>query len=318
MTSLSEVYETNARGVPSLRRLYVGTALVLAGALLAVFGVLVATSDLFGSLLGNTYTQREYGGIFGGLALPVALLGVFVVFPASRRIRAGAAISASICVLGVALFWYAYPSHWDGYGQDLTLYVSGVYLLGVFAAVWCLFAAAVTFKTRNDPGGTLQMNVTHRKQTTVVEVDPSSSSSSSSSGSDEGAGSRANSRSPSGIGVLGLTPDGEVETQTNRPTRDSSTESTTSASASAATSTPASDGGADANDINPLLEAGRGYDAEILEDSSDPAESTDRYCGNCASFDYIRTAEGMTPYCEHHDEAMDDMDACEEWAPNNA
>ena len=42
----------------------------------------------------------------------------------------------------------------------------------------------------------------------------------------------------------------------------------------------------------------------------------DRYCGNCASFEYVRTEEGIKPYCGAHDEVMDDMDPCEEWTPN--
>ena len=41
----------------------------------------------------------------------------------------------------------------------------------------------------------------------------------------------------------------------------------------------------------------------------------DTYCGNCAQFEYVRTDQGMQPYCGHHDELMDDMDACEEWTP---
>jgi hypothetical protein len=40
----------------------------------------------------------------------------------------------------------------------------------------------------------------------------------------------------------------------------------------------------------------------------------DRYCGNCAHFDYVRTDRGIQPYCGLHDELMDDMDACEEWS----
>ncbi|MFC6754747.1 hypothetical protein ACFQEU_14970, partial [Halorubrum tibetense] len=41
----------------------------------------------------------------------------------------------------------------------------------------------------------------------------------------------------------------------------------------------------------------------------------DTYCGNCAEFDYVRTDDGMRPYCGHYDELMDDMDACDQWTP---
>jgi hypothetical protein len=41
----------------------------------------------------------------------------------------------------------------------------------------------------------------------------------------------------------------------------------------------------------------------------------DTYCGNCAKFDYVRTDDGMRPYCAHYDELMDDMEACDSWTP---
>ena len=300
MTSLTEVYEGNAREVSSLRRLYAGTGLVLAGAVLAVLAVLVATTDLF---VAETLTAREYGGIIGGLAAPVVLVGVFVVLPASRRIQASAAISASICLVGVALFWYAYPAHWDGHGQDLTLFVSVVYLLGFFSAIGTLFTAVVNFKTRNDPGGALEMNVTRKGETRIVEVEGSS-----------GLG---------GVGFLGATPDGEVETQTNAPDASTATASQSSSPPAASsrspagTASPTSDGGSVDADLRSPLDGTDGRDAEIVDPPSGPGEPTDRYCGNCAHFEYVRSSSGMTPYCSHDGAAMDDMDACDEWTPNH-
>lgn len=336
MTSLAEVYDGNARGGTSLRRLYAGTTLVLAGGLLAVLAVLVAATDVF---VADRLVAREYGGILGGLAAPVVLVGVFVVLPASRRVQAAAAISASICLLGVALFRYAYPSHWDGYGQDLTLFVSGVYLLGFLSAIWCLFTAVATFKTRNDPGGALEMNVTRLGRTKVVEVE-----------GDGGLGS---------VGFFGGTPDGEVETQTNEPTADeladasasgghadassgsgghadastasdgtavdASTSSTAAGSSAgrpsrtgAAPSTvgsPTGDGGSATGELrSPPQRDGGGV---IVADRPGPTETTDRYCGNCTHFEYVRSSSGMTPYCGLHGERMEDMDACEEWTPNH-
>ncbi len=311
MTSLTEVYDGNARGGTSLRRLYAGTGLVLAGGLLAVLAVLVAATDLF---VADRLLAREYGGILGGLAAPVVLVGVFVVLPASRRVQAAAAISASICLLGVALFRYAYPAHWDGHGQDLTLFVSGVYLLGFFSAIWCLFSAVATFKTRNDPGGALEMNVTRLGRTKVVEVD-----------GDSGLG---------GVGFFGGTPDGEVETQTNEPADGPSDPKEASADVGrggtdagpsverpsrtdASRSTvgaPTGDGGSTTDELRSPPDRDGGL---IVADRPAPAETTDRYCGNCTHFEYVRSSSGMAPYCGFHGERMEDMDACEEWTPNH-
>ncbi|MDS0475010.1 hypothetical protein [Natrinema sp. 1APR25-10V2] len=305
MTSLTEVYDGTARGVTS-RRLYAGTALVLLGALLAVVAVLVATTDLFsgyavefsGDMAAQFATVRA-AGVLAGLSVPTLLVGVFVVLPAGRRVRAAAAISASLCLFGVALFWHAYPHQWR-YGSDqLTLEVSAVYLLGLLAAIWCLFTAIATFKRRNDPGGNLKMNVT-RHNKTVLEVDDSSES-----------GGRG------GIGFLGGTPDGDVETQTNEAadvgTSGRATGSTPGRRVGAATS----DGGSATADITSPLDASDGRDAEIVESSTERQDApTDRYCGNCSHFEYVRSADGMVPYCARHETAMDDMDACEEWTPN--
>ncbi|QCS42188.1 hypothetical protein [Natrinema versiforme] len=327
MTSLTEAYDGTAPGVTS-RRLYAGTALVVLGALLAVVAVLVATTDLFGGYavelsegMAAQFATVRAAGVLAGLSVPTALVGVFVVLPASRRVQATAAISASLCLLGVALFWHAYPQHWRYGGNQLTLEVSAIYLLGLLPAIWCLFSAVATFKMRNDPGGNLQMNVT-RHNKTVVEVDDSSDAG--------GLG---------GIGFLGGTPDGDVDTQTNADAdgdvsgskrasfsydEGSAGRSSRSATGSGTGSTPGrtvgaatSDGGSAASDISSPLEAGDGRDAEIVESSTEtPAEPTDRYCGNCEHFEYVRSSEGMVPYCARHETAMDDMDACDEWSPN--
>ncbi|ELY98699.1 hypothetical protein C482_11495 [Natrialba chahannaoensis JCM 10990] len=349
MTSLTEAYQGNAREVTSLRRLYAGTALVLLGATLAVVAVLVATTDFFADLaiglsewgMDDQYAVVRVAGVLAGIGVPAALVGVFIVLPASRRVRAAAAISASLCLLGVVLFWHAYPQRWRFGSDQLTLEISAIYLLGLFIALWCLFVAVVNFKTRNDPGGMLEMNVTRHNQT-VVEVDESTDTG--------GFG---------GIGFLGGTPDGDVETQTNASSGDdtddenttvsgrqpdaatgdstfsySESQSTTSRTQSKSQSNASrsglggrsavtSDGGSTTQDISSPLESqpvGDGRDAEIVTDASDadepPTEPTDRYCGNCRHFEYVRSSSGMVPYCGRHEQAMDDMDACEEWTPN--
>ncbi|WP_254863783.1 DUF7139 domain-containing protein [Halovivax gelatinilyticus] len=303
MTSLSEVYERKEREVTSPERLYAGTALVLSSAVLGIVAVLVVTTDLFSFVASDVYAARKIAGILGGLAVPAVLVGVFTVLPAGRRAQAAAAISASICLLGVALFSYAYPHHWDGHGQDLTFFVSVVYLVGLFSAVWCLFTVVVNFKMRNDPGGALEMNVTRRGETKIVEVER-----------DRGMG---------GVGLMGATPDGDVETQTNRPDESPSSRVSDAASsvASAARDVatgpssglgggprPTSDGGTDAREISSPMDSPR--------DRTTPAEPADQYCGNCHHFEYQRGSSGMVPYCRYDGERMDDMDPCEAWEAN--
>ncbi|WP_121822193.1 DUF7139 domain-containing protein [Halostella salina] len=320
MTSLEEVYEGHVGEVQSVRRLYLGTGLFLVGAALAVVGMVVATTGVLAAAGVDRFGSRLVAGVLGGVGFPTVVLGVFTVLPAETRIRAAAAIGASVTALGVALFWYAYPDHWAGYGRDLTFVVTAVYFLGVITLIGCLFAGIATFKRRNDPGGTVRMEVTKQGETKVIEVDRSELG--------EGFGS---------IGTFGETPDGEVETQTNRPDKGSTQtgrsagssrgETTASGGASGSvaepatggsggTPGPASDGGSAASDITSPLD-GRQDDGEVMDDGPSPTELTDTYCGNCEHFEYVRTGRGMQPYCGYHGERMDDMEACDQWEPNN-
>jgi hypothetical protein len=98
-----------------------------------------------------------------------------------------------------------------------------------------------------------------------------------------------------GIGLFGSTPSGSVPTQTNR---DGTTGDDTTTQA-------ASDGGTATAD----------GDAEFV-DAVSVRGQPDQYCGNCEQFSYVRTDDGIAPYCGYHGEYMDDMDACEEWEPN--
>ncbi|WP_418281801.1 DUF7139 domain-containing protein [Halorubrum sp. DTA98] len=326
MTSLSETYGGRGRSEVDSRRLYLGVALFAGGTLLLVVGILTAAEVL----ASGTYSSGEarlYGGILGGLGVPLVMLGVMTVLPADRTTRAAAVVGAAVMALGVALFAHAYPYQWVGGPRpeltDLTLPTAGIYFLGAATTFWCLFVGVANFKTRNDPGGTVTMEVTHKGETKVIEVERDRLG-------DLGGG----------VGLLGSTPDGDVKTQTNRPqTGGGSDESTPDRSDSAVPSrssrssvggssalggsTGVSDGGSATKSISSPL-GGESGAADGPRTATSPTADRrtsprngpgDTYCGNCTRFDYVRTDEGMQPYCGHYDELMDDMDACEEWTP---
>jgi hypothetical protein len=263
------------------------------------------------------------------------MLGVFTVLPSNRMGRAPAVIGSALMILGVALFYYAYPCRWIGATcgaglTDMTLPTAGLYFLGAATSLWALFVSVANFKTRNDPGGTAEITVNLEGETRVVEVDRSRLS---------GLGS---------VGFLGATPSNSVQTQTNTPDTTSdggtSTEtvrspgggvddaevldtgagsqspeephtlqsredhrrresSVTSMSTSAGTGQPAqSDERASAN-------------APRAESSTDGSQSSaaDNYCGTCQHFRYEQSQDGLEPYCGLHEERMDSMEACKEW-----
>jgi len=278
MASLTEVYDGG--GGAGLRRLYAGVVLFGIGAVLITTGLVVVATDL-GAYLGlGQYRSRELAGVLGGIGLPAVLFGTMAALPrAARRLRVGAAAGGAICLLGVGMFARWYPVDWVGGSGDttMTLVVSVTYLAGAIVTSWCLFTAVANFKARNDPGGTVSLEITKEGETRVVEVS-----------NDELRGRLG------GIGVLGGGPDGGAETQTNR----------------GAATANATDGGSAAGTISEP-----GGDAELV-DAEPEHPPNDRYCGNCSRFRYVRTEEGLVPYCGLHGEAMDDMEACEEWSPN--
>ncbi|MUV86612.1 ribonuclease BN [Natronomonas sp. CBA1123] len=321
MASLTEVYKGgNGAG---LRRLYAGVALFGVGAVLLVAGIVIAATGV-GSRFGfDMFEARRIAGVLGGLGLPAVLLGTMTVLPrSSRKVRVAAFAGAAVSAAGVVLFNGAYPVDWVGGSGDtsMTLVVATVYFFGTLVTSWCLFTAVANFKARNDPGGTVKLEITKEGETKVVEVS-----------NDRLKGTLG------GIGLLGGTPDGNVETQTNHA--EESTGSTThddgatvthantstrSNASNASTrsrndgfgnsSAGVTDGGSTTTDSVSTPQSTTD-DAEFLDDEPS-APVGDTYCGNCKHFRYVRTDDGMVPYCGLHSEQMDDMDACEQWTRN--
>ena len=283
MTSLGDAYERQAGDV-SRRRVYAGTAVFAVGALMVVFGVVAGTTPL---LLGDNPSAaavagtRELAGIFVGLGVPAVFAGIVTVLPANRFQRAAAVGGALLAAVGVFLFAATYPENWyasPGVPSTSVFALVVVYSAGVMTTLWCLFTAVATFKTRNDPGGTVTMTITRDGETRTVEVPQGQLDSAREALSGGG--------SFGGVGVFG-----DMET----PTDDHPTQRSDAANPDAS----ASDGGATADLSSPL------------------DGPQDKYCGSCEHFDYVRTDDGLKPYCGLHDEVMDDMEACAEWSPNS-
>jgi hypothetical protein len=339
MTALSDAYAGTVASKRGRSQLVLGVGLFLVGAILVVAGIAAAGSGVLTSRGYSIGEARWVAGILGGIGVPAVFLGIFTILPATRSTRAAAVIGASIAVFGVALFAHAYPCQWIGNtcqtaATDLTLPTAGVYFLGTLTTFWCLFVGVANFKTRNDPGGTVTMEVTRQGETKVIEVERSELG---------GLGS---------VGLFGSGPDGDVETQTNGPSPSTGTAAATSdggsdaevitspgsSSEPASTDTPqqprvdqvdsrgstdrqaGSTGGQSAS----TTQSGRADRSSSRESSgewttptpSTASENIDRYCGSCAQFQYVRTKQaGLQPYCALHDELMDDMESCEEWEP---
>jgi len=338
MTSLGEAYDSRG-GEASTRRVYLGTGLFAAGALLVVGGILAGATGLLVEEGFTVYESREIAGILAGLGIPAVFVGIFTVLPANRLQRAAAAIGSGLTVLGVMLFRVAYPRQWYAEASALpstaTLAFIVVYAAGIITTFWCLFTAVATFKTRNDPGGTVTLTVEKNGETHTVEVPTTDLESAREKLTDEGFG---------GVGVFGDVEEPEQQTRANASEPEPATgtattsagggggggTSTSSNSTRSGRSTPnpspgpaaasVSDGGAASRDISsPLDDAADDAGADGRPGSARSAgPGPDEYCGNCTHFDYVDTDDdGMQPYCGLYEEEMDDMEACEWWEQNS-
>ena len=348
MTALSDAYSGTVADQRGRGRLYLGVGLFGVGAILVVAGIIAAGSGLLTAQGYSLGEARWLAGVLGGIGVPAVFLGIVTILPAGRTTRGAALIGASIAVFGVALFAYAYPCQWIGNtcatgGPNLTLPTAGVYFLGTLTTFWCLFTGVANFKTRNDPGGTVRMEI--RNITRQGD------------GGDDDSGDGFGGLG--GVGFFGTDPDGDVATQTNAPgsapaggaaatsdggatterlaspldeptttqqattgtggaTTEPSTTTTEATSSATQSSTPdqsksTTNSGVDR--VSPKASRGPTTTASGRSDEPEGENSIDRYCGSCAQFKYVRTDSGIKPYCAHHDELMDDMESCDAWEP---
>jgi hypothetical protein len=295
MTSLTDVYDGGVGVVADPRRRLAGAALFLAGAAMVVGAIPIATTDLVQTVGLSVYEARELAGVLAGLGVPAVFVGILTVVPAGRGTRAGAAIGASLALLGVALFAYAYPYSWVSNDPTMAVVTAVLYSAGTLVTFWCLFVGIATFKTRNDPGGSARVEITDEGVVEIVSAGRSVPS-------------------MGGVGLFGTDPDGRVETQTNRGSDDAVV---AGEPRGPDTPAPAGDGAGAVGSADTRATAEpAAADADIERAVSDRGRP-DRYCGNCSHFEYVRADGEITPYCGLHGELLADMDACDQWDANS-
>lgn len=171
MEHLGDAYDGHRWEGRSPRCVYAGVTLGGVGALAVVLGLLVVTTPVGGWLGASDLRAAEkLAGTLGGLGIPAMFLGVVTVLPSSRREDAGVLVGAGCCLLGVVLFQVAYPEQWTTGAETLAFETSMTYFLGAALAFWFVFTAMASFRTRNNPQGMVQVELTRegKKQTVTV------------------------------------------------------------------------------------------------------------------------------------------------------
>ena len=155
------------------RRVLAGGALALAGALAVVLAILVATTPL-ADLLGasDIRAAEKLGGTIGSLGVPAMFVGIVAVLPSSRREQVGVIAGAGLCLVGTLLFQVAYPYNWTTGPRTLAFETTIVFLVGACVAFWFVFTAMASFRLRNNPQGTVTLELTHRGESKTVHVSP--------------------------------------------------------------------------------------------------------------------------------------------------
>jgi hypothetical protein len=276
---------------------------------MVVGAIPIATTDLAAGVGLSVFEARKLAGVLAGLGVPAVFVGIFTVLPAGRATRGAAAIGASLAVMGVALFGYAYPYNWVAANPAMAVVTTLLYSMGTLITFWCLFVGVATFKTRTDPGGAARLEITDEGTVKVVSDD-------------------TNIPGMGGVGLFGREPDGDVDTQTNRedddeetlvpePTVDETTPMRGQSSTAITQPTPAGDGAGAVETSAGREQSTPAAASTDVRQAVEERGSPDRYCGNCDHFEYVRADGDITPYCGLHDELMEDMDACREWSGNS-
>lgn len=163
MPSLEKTYEQHRSKNDRPRHVAAGVMLVGLGALaVAAAIVLVGVSQATGA--------KRWAGVVAGLGVPAMLFGLVVALPASRRARAGVGVGTALSAVGVGLFWRVYPGRWTRTADPFAFETLGVYAAGCAVALWFVFAALASFRRRNDPQGTVRVELVREGERRTVAV----------------------------------------------------------------------------------------------------------------------------------------------------
>jgi hypothetical protein len=171
MESLGDAYGGSRWDGRDPRRVYAGVVLFAVGVLAVVAGICIVTTPL-GALLGaeSATEAQAIAGVLAGLGVPASLASVVVVLPATRREQLGVLVGTVCCVVGVGLFEHAYPGRWTGTAESLAFPTTTVYFVGGSLAFWFVFTAVASYRTRNNPHGTVRLELKREGETKTVEL----------------------------------------------------------------------------------------------------------------------------------------------------
>jgi hypothetical protein len=130
---LLSLYEQYLGEPETETEVYSGFGLFFGGVAFAVLGLLLFTigAGVYGLREPGYFSLAQPGYLFGLLSVPLALMGVVVLLPTSRRIVTAAFVGLAFAVVAAGAFLWAYPTMWFEFGPWNTLFVVGTYAVGL-------------------------------------------------------------------------------------------------------------------------------------------------------------------------------------------
>ncbi|USZ72896.1 DUF7139 domain-containing protein [Natronosalvus halobius] len=109
---------------------YVGFGLFLGGIGFAIVALLIYLwSSTLEAPAYFVWVEPAYSVAM--ISLPVLMLGIVVLLPSERRVLYTSIAGLAVTVVAVGGFLYAYPDHWNRYGNNYTTQIVAVYAVGL-------------------------------------------------------------------------------------------------------------------------------------------------------------------------------------------
>lgn len=131
-------YRRFMREFDNQRNVKVGLQLFLAGIGLVALALAVFVGSYAFTSGSEFLTWGQFAYALSMLAVPVVVLSIAVLLQPDRETLRIAVGGVGVTGVATIAFLLAYPKHWYGYGNDYTLYVVGLYAIGLAAVTYVM------------------------------------------------------------------------------------------------------------------------------------------------------------------------------------
>lgn len=203
----------------------VSLVFLIVGSISVFLGVLGASTNSLMALFNVSFKQSwEFAGVVGGIGAYLLLASIPFSTPRVKdKTLKIAEKGGLIILLAILLFVFQFPENWNIYQWDTIALVAVVYIAGLSITLISSLNAVIGFEVRKTPGGEVVMQVESNRDSVTVDIQESTLRDDPHYAL-KGAVEDLNGISKGsvgGIGFIGNRPDEFVETQTNRPDRQS-------------------------------------------------------------------------------------------------